>query len=349
MFQGFSLLSDRMQKLFMTTLIANDELSYDDDDGLPHACSCSDCEMFQIPNTDVYVCKETGRVHECGELCTSQPNASADSNSLVCPISGLVRNLVAKLVSTGAYTADYDNSVRSGGSGVARKRRVTDTAWAERDEKTGLRTGSRIYYIGKRMIRGKRAPSLMTAEGEREIQVACQTILQELYLGKTRRKLMEEAEPHSHEDLKEIQSSPGWKVFPMVAQYVRLLCIHSELFQSFHDKLDSTALCLVVLYTWLTGDGINRLPVAVYKPPVGCILTARLPPRPLLSTFAFGSGYSVSKELFRNTDKFLQEVVTYWNQFALRANRSDLSNGWIPASVKLAIEKRLSTSASAAK
>jgi len=341
MFQGFELLSDRLQQLFMATLAAGEKLHYYDE-GKAHACSLLNCEMMHTDNSDVFICKTTGRVHECGTLCSLTPIAAQGTNSLVCPLSGLVRTSMAKLVATGAYTSEHDNTAAAGKN--VRKRKMPDSAWAERYEKTNEPANLRVYWIGQRSIDGKRAPSLITPEGQREIEVAVRTVVRVLYESEESHRICQRASDTQWDvKTKELSLSR----FSTNAQYARLLCIHAESFHEFHKHLDSVVLCLVVLYTWMTGSGVNRPPTAVSKPDPGDWLEKYLPPRPKLPHFSF-NGNAVTNALFTKTDKFLQEVITYWNAVAQKAGKAELKKGeWMPVAVKVAIQRRIAAAEAA--
>lgn len=334
MFRGFDLLSDRMQQLFMATLAASERLHYGDNtrNEDEHRCNELKCDMMPTPRTDVYVCNQTGRVHECGALCSFNPVSVPDSNTTVCPLTGYVRTVQAKYVATGAFTSEHDSSAGSS-AGLRKRKASASTAWAERDEKTGQLTGNRVFWIGKRSVSARRAPSLITISGEAEVRGACDRIVKSLYESDTSQRIMERTAPPML-DSKAIDN------YHTACQYARLLCVYSKPYLNFHDQLDSTALCLVVLYTWVTGRGITMPPAVVFRVADTQCLSDHLPPRPELVRFAVDGGHAVSNDLFTKTDKFLQEVVAYWNQFAKTATRSDLSV-WVPKPVLAIVKNRL--------
>ncbi len=333
MFTGFDLLNDRYQRLFMASLAASEGLSYSDDGG-QHDCTESHCEMFETPNTDVYFCRTTGRLHECGKRCAFPAVMISDSNALVCPLTGLVRATQAKMIATGAYTTEHDSSAEAQAGSGYRKRKTVDAGWAERDAATGKRTGQRIYWIGRNPVVGHRAPDMISMNAENDIRSACDAILHALYCSEVSNRLMGRKETLQIDHKSQTN-------FHTVAQYVRLLCIYSEPFTSFGARLKAHALCLVVLYTWMTGAGANRPPAAVYCPSDTPWLSEHIPPRPMLTSFSFGNGCFVGHELFTRTDKFLQEVVSYWNEFAGKATREQTQGSWVPVPIKLAIAQRL--------
>lgn len=333
MLRGFLLLKDKEQQLFMATLRACERLQFFDD-GSQHECTDAGCSMMHTPNTEIYVCEQTGRVHECGKRCTLAPLLVPDTNAWVCPLSGLVKSTFGKAIATGAFTAAHDASDIVEGKGRTRKRRREDGGWAERDE-SGALTGRRVFWIGEHRMAAKRVPAFMAIQAEFDIGTACDRVINALYLSDLSNRLMGRSQ-------RLVECKEERALFIQATKYARILTIRSPVFARQPRNVEPAALCLVVLYTWLTRGGIDEPPVAQFSPRDTPWLSAHLPERKHLPDFTFGDRTVVTHDVFNAIDHLLQEVVTYWKRFAQAATREDLTRSkWMPETVRMAIEERL--------
>lgn len=341
---GFELLSDRMQQLFMAALYASERLSYNG--GMrdeTHSCAVMQCSMLDTPGTDVYVCRASGRVHECGARCKLTSIYASDSNVSVCPLTGMVRATQAKMIATGAWTVERDSG-EVAGSGQARKRRYRDTidrpaTWAERDEATGRRTGNRVYWINEQKLIARRAPMLALRDGEMKIINACSDLIAGLYTSEAAERVCRR--PTLPGTVFQVDAKAK-EALLTVCQYARMLVIHSEPYARAYAQVDAVALCVAVLYTWMIGDGIKRPPAIEYSPTDSPWLAQYAPPVGKLDFLPIG-GAVLPAAVFTWTDKFLQEVVSYWNEFARTATADAVHKRgrWVPVPVVHAVRQRL--------
>ncbi|PFH31132.1 hypothetical protein BESB_030060 [Besnoitia besnoiti] len=55
-----------------------------------HVCHGRSCDIWSVPQFDLYLCRDSGQVHCCGLRCDRMVPSDSDLGFLVCPVSGLM-------------------------------------------------------------------------------------------------------------------------------------------------------------------------------------------------------------------------------------------------------------------
>lgn len=345
--EGFGLLSDRKQQLFLACLNACENEEFCDPrysiSDTPHACETGKCEFQETKGSDVWVCRETGALHECGVWCT-RAEYSDDTASYVCTLTGMV-TLQRPNMKMGYFDQGADGYARPATalSGLAstRKRKAgdEDVGWSERESNgtSTRRTGKRIYSVNFNIqMVSRRLPSIATKNAGETLMInACKSIIDSLFLSESARVIMGRSACL-------VQDQPAVDKFYTACQYARKIVVHSRIFAEYTKPVEAEPLCMAVLYSWIV-KGISMPPVLDMKPASVPWIASNAPPQKKVQSFQLNSNSACAVAISDITamDKLLQEALKFWNRLAETMTLSELSRmHWVPVTVQDRVNAR---------
>ncbi|PHJ23236.1 f-box protein [Cystoisospora suis] len=102
----------------------------------PHVCHGRSCDMWELPQFDLYLCRDSGQSHCCGARCDRLVPSDIDLGFLVCPVSGLM----------------VDPSLIS--------------AWKAKECQSSSRSGTSVFCVGRKTVESGDRTSAWEAGGD---------------------------------------------------------------------------------------------------------------------------------------------------------------------------------------